>query len=331
MSVTTPGAVRKQIGSGQADPIYLLLGDDEIEKSALAAEFGELIDEGLRAFNVERIDAGAMTTGDKLADGVAALVSAARTLPMMAPRRVVMVTRAEGLLAPKRESEAATRALDEFEALVKKPEPETALVLVAGAVDKRGRLYKLLAKHATLVECGGPDDVTSAERWVRARIAASGVEIDQAGARAMAERAGFPDRPRPDGRSGDVGRLRGEIERLLLYAMGQKRITLADVRAIAGSASLQDDWALANAVERSDGAEALRQLTLTLDAGAAPEAVLGQLAWVVRSKFPQAAPDRLREAVDAVFRTDLDLKRSNRSSDQPRILLERLIVELCAR
>jgi DNA polymerase III delta subunit len=35
----------------------------------------------------------------------------------------------------------------------------------------------------------------------------------------------------------------------------------------------------------------------------------------------------VRPAVEAVFRTDVDLKRS---AGEPRILLERLVVELCA-
>jgi DNA polymerase III delta subunit len=39
------------------------------------------------------------------------------------------------------------------------------------------------------------------------------------------------------------------------------------------------------------------------------------------------APNQVRPAVDALFRTDLDLKRS---AGEPRILLERLVVELCA-
>src|SRR5690349_784254 len=104
MPTLTPAAVRKQIQSGKADPIYLLLGEDEVEKSALAAEFADLVDEGLRAFNVERLQGGEMTTGEKLADGVAALVAAARTLPMMSPCRVVIVAQAEQMLTPKRES-----------------------------------------------------------------------------------------------------------------------------------------------------------------------------------------------------------------------------------
>src|SRR5215510_11360406 len=104
MPTLTPSAVRTQIASGSVDPIYLLQGEDDIEKSGLAGEFADLVEEGLRAFNVERIHAGDMTTGDKLADGVASIVAAARTLPMMAPRRVVIVMQAETLLVPKRES-----------------------------------------------------------------------------------------------------------------------------------------------------------------------------------------------------------------------------------
>jgi DNA polymerase III delta subunit len=49
---------------------------------------------------------------------------------------------------------------------------------------------------------------------------------------------------------------------------------------------------------------------------------------VVRAKFPILAPGRLRRAVDALFRTDVDLKRS---AGDPRVLLERLVVELCER
>src|SRR5438552_10771412 len=116
MPVASPAAVRQQIASGSPDRVYLLQGEGEIEKSALAAEFAELVDEGLRAFNVERIHAGDFTTGDRLLDGVGSIVAAARTLPMMVPRRIVAVLQAETLLAPKRESDAATRAMDQLEA-----------------------------------------------------------------------------------------------------------------------------------------------------------------------------------------------------------------------
>ena len=316
MPLVTPAAVRKQITSGRVDPIYLLQGEDDVEKSALAGEFAELVDEGLRAFNVERMHAGDLTTADRLADGVASLVAAVRTLPMMSPRRVVIVLQADTLLVPKRESEAATRALDQLETIVKEADAQTTLVLVAGSVDKRSRMYKLLVKHATLVECGLIEDRADAERWIRTRVAAAGAEIDPAAARLLAERGGT-----------DVKRLRGDVERLLLYALGQKSVTVEDVRQIVGPAALQDDWAITNAIETGEGGVALRQLSLMLDAGAPPEKILGQLGWLVRSKFPAVAPAELPAAVEALFRTDLALKSS---AGDPRVLLEWLVVELCA-
>src|SRR2546425_2251383 len=313
--LATAAAVRKQIASGAPDPVYLLQGEDEIEKSALAGEFAELVDEGLRAFNVERIHAGEMTNGDRLADGVGGILAAARTLPMMSPWRVVLVPQADVMLVPRRESEAAARAHEELEAYLARPEAQTVLVFVASPLDKRSRIFRALTKHATIVECGAIEDQADAERWVRNRVAAAGAAIDPAAAKLLAQRAGP-----------DVRRLRGEVDRLLLYALGQKAITLDDAKELAGPAALQDDWAMTNAIEQMNAAAALRQLALLVEAGAPPEKILGQLAWVVRAKFPAIASSWLGAAVEAVFRTDLDLKRS---AGDPRMLLERLIVELC--
>jgi len=234
---------------------------------------------------------------------------------MMSPRRVVLVMRAEGLLVPKRESEAADQALDELEALIRRPEPQTTLVFVAGSIDKRSRMYKLLTRQATCVEVGAIQDRAEGERWIRNRVQAAGSQIDPQAAKLLAERSW-----------NDVKRLRNDVERLLLYTLGEKSIALADVRELIGPAALQDDWAMTNAVEAGNAAEALRQLALLLDDGAPPEKVLGQLAWMVRAKVPVQAPGRLRASVDAVFRTDLDLKRT---ANDPRALLERLVVELC--
>ena len=317
MPLATPGAVRKQIASGRPDPVYLLQGDDEVEKSALATEFAELVEEGLRAFNVERIHAGDMTSGDRLASGVASLLASARTLPMMSPSRVVVVLQAEVLLAPRRESEAATRALGQLETYLEEPERQTVVVFVGGSLYKRSRMYKLLSKRATIVLCGVIEDQADAERWVRTRVAAAGAEIDATASRLLAARAGT-----------DVRRLRGEVDRLLLYALGQTSISVDDVRQIAGPAALQDDWAMTNAIEQRNAAEALRQLVLMLDAGAPAEKILGQLGWLVRAKFPAIAPGDLTAAVESLFRTDLDLKRS---AGDARVLLERLVVELCGR
>ena len=317
MPAATPATVHTQIESGSTNPIYLLLGKDEVEKLELAHAFDALVDEELRAFNVERIHAGEWTTGDRLAAGVASVVAAVRTLPMMSPRRVVLILQGEGLLVPRRESEAAARALEELERLVKRPEPQTTLVICARSLDKRSRIYKLLAKEATVVECGVLEDRADAERWVKHRVAAAGLDIAPGAVRLLGVLCGP-----------DIKRLRNDLERLLLYTRGCQTITVEDVREIAGPAALQDDWAMTNAIEGGHAGDALRQLALMLDAGAPPEKVLGQLGWLVRTKFPAlASAGELRGAVEALFRTDLNLKRS---AGDARVLLERLVYELCS-
>ena len=51
-------------------------------------------------------------------------------------------------------------------------------------------------------------------------VAGAGQQIEPAAARLVAERAGT-----------DIARLRGDVERLLLYAAGKPKITLADAQA----------------------------------------------------------------------------------------------------
>ena len=91
---------------------------------------------------METLHAGDVTSGDRLAALVSGLVSAVRTLPMMSPRRVVMVFQAGSLLVPKRESDAADRALDALEHLFTNPGFETTIVPVAGPLQTTGRIRR---------------------------------------------------------------------------------------------------------------------------------------------------------------------------------------------
>ena len=299
-----PSAIQRQIASGTLDPVYLLLGDDEYEKRELATEFEEAIGAELRAFNVERFHGGESSLGDVLA--------AAQTLPMMAPRRLIVVLSAERVLEPKRESAAATRDAEALAAYVQHPPSHATLVLVANKLDERRRLTKVLLAKSTVVRCGQLETASDAERWIRAQLKAESRQMSSDAVRGLAERSGP-----------DIMRLRFELERLLLYASGQGEITAHDVQDVAGPPAPHDDWAVARAIERRAADVALRELGLVLESGAAPYLVLGQLAWVARTKLPAK---QTRTAIEAVFRTDRALKRS---AGNPRVLLERLVVELC--
>jgi DNA polymerase-3 subunit delta len=282
----------------------MLVGDDELEKADVAGEFADMVDEGLRAFNVDRLYGGDIKVDD--------IVDASATLPMMAPRRIVLIHEAEKLLIPKRESEAADEELQRLKAFLNDPPPHAATVFICGPVDKRRKGVQLLMKEAQVVDCGTIIDEDDAERWVKVRAAKSGVALDPAAVKALVQRAGP-----------DIVRLRAGIERLGLYALGQDRITAADVRqAVPAGPEAQTDFGISNAIGRNDVADALHELHLALDAGAQPVFVLGQLR-VAAERLPA---HRLRNGIDALFRADLALKSSG---GEPRVLLERLVVELC--
>jgi DNA polymerase-3 subunit delta len=299
-----PAAARAQIASGALEPLYVIVGDDEAEKTGLVAAFGDAIDPELRPFNVDRLY-GAETTMPVFFDAV-------RTLPVLAPRRVVVVLQADRLFAPKRDSAAAQKDLEALEAFVTAPEAHATVVFVADALDGRRTLTKLLYRNAVVIECGGLNDAAEAEHWVRARVGEQGMNIEPAAVRLLVERGGL-----------DVGRLRGEIERVCLFAAGRTTVTTADVREVAGAATSQDDWAMVNAMRDGNAALALRELSLLFDAGGMALPILGQLRSFIERGM---APGRQAKAFDALLRTDLALKTS---AGDPQILLERLIVELC--
>jgi DNA polymerase III subunit delta len=332
MPVVPVSTVRQQVAQRKPDPVYLILGDDEAEMSRLSTEISGLVEDELRVFNSERFYAGERGVTP------AAIVEAARTLPMMSDRRVVTVLRAEKLLKPKRrgkavaaeeapddgETEAPTE-LDVLEAYLRDPSPQTTLVMLASDVDRTRKVYKTLQKQSAIVECWGlrvardgrldlREVARTAEQMVKQAVGNAGQQIEPAAARLVAERAGT-----------DIARLRGDVERLLLYTAGSPKITLDDARQVVSAETAQDDWAVTNAIQRRDAREALRQLALALDAGGVSYQILGQLAWFVREKLAASDPRRVPAAIEALFRTDLELK----SSGDARVLLERLVVQLC--
>ena len=323
---------RAQVASGATDPVYVIVGDDEHEKSALALALGELVEEDLRAFNVERMYAvDAAVTPIVVAE-------AARTLPMMAARRVVVVLQAEKLFDPKKKRKAADAVSDDDETggsleplvdYLTDPSPTTSLAFVfstpegaKAAADiplaKNLKVTKILLKAATVVVCTGLDGGKDPGPWIQQQASAAGLTVDRNVVARIVQLSG-----------NDSGRLRADVEKLLLFAKGAGQLTLEHVAAVVGApAHHGDDWALVRAIEQGDAAGALRELQAALEVGGVPFQILGQIGYAVRTPPPRGRfpARRVPTAVDALLRTDLALKSSG---GDPRVLLERLVVELC--
>ena len=300
----TPQELRQEIRNGKLLPLYLLVGSDEFEKTSLVDGIIETLDKDLRVFNLNRFYGAEINTE--------ALVNIARTLPMGTDRRIVVVSQAEKLIEPKRSSESLTKALSSLSDYVMSPEPLTSLVLITGPLDRRRKLTTLLMKKATVIDCAGVEGGTEVKRWVRDQFSKTGLSITPEALRALIQRAGD-----------EIWRLRADVDLVTLYAAGRDCVEETDVLEVVGPVISQDDWAVTRAIERCATSEALKELAMVLDAGTAPQMVLGQLGWFVRTRL---RPARAADAIEALFRTDLAMKSSG---GDVRILLERLVVGLC--
>ena len=321
--------IRKQIKSGKTGPLYLLEGDDLQSRHDLAVEFANLVDEGLQAFNVQSFYANEASNASGREQLIGSLLSNARTLPMMAPRRVIMVHEADRLLAPKRAKDdedgepelpkkgkrIATTPAEELEAYIENPEPMTTLIFVSGPLDANRRVVKLLRKHADVVDCGTLHDPREAAIWITKRLEKDELTIEPKAIGLLLATTGLT-----------LGRIRPEIEKLVLYAAGESTITVAHVRdLVIPQEESEGTFALMDAVQNSNAPRALREVSALIESGVQPPVILGQLrAATIRLR----GDARVKNGLEAVFRTDVAIKSS---SGTPQYLLEALVVELCAR
>jgi DNA polymerase III delta subunit len=311
-----PDAVRRQLASGTLEPLYVLTGNDELAISALAAAIADSVEEDFRAFNVQRFYGS--DTGTKLA----AVLDAASTLPLLSPRRVVVLLQAERLLsARKRAAEPEEGEADGGDGgsakgqlgLLKEyaARPHAHATVVIAGVGLGGKQYEFLTRQAAYVECVASFDV------IDELSTQFGVRFDRDAAAMLRERAGSAD-------AVDAARLRDDVERVVLFAGGRQQITRAMVAEVVGRPAAAGGWTLSNQVGSGNTAGALRELDLLLADGAVPFVLLGMLRSTVERKVTTRD---LPRALDALMRTDLALKTS---AGEGRVLLERLIVELCA-
>ena len=308
----TSAAARAQIAAGSIEPLYLVTGDDEVEMSAIGTALTDTVDEDFRAFNVQRFYGGDAGTT------LAAVFDAASTLPLLSPRRVVILQQAERVLVARKGRQSAEEEADEeagqaegggkaqlamLKAYAKHPHDHAAVVLVGLGLE---RTFDALAKQAAVVVCEASSDVIGRLETEH------GARFDRDAAELLRQMAGA-----------DVGRLRADAERVLLYAAGGKRVTRDQVQEVIGrsaSAGGKKFW-MEVADRRTAGA--LRELELEMAEGAVAFMILGLLRSVVERTV---GPRDLPRALDALLRTDLALKTSG---GDPRVLLERLVVEVC--
>ena len=341
----TPDAAIQQAKKAALLPVYLVTGAEQWLRDQVVAELrAAALGGGVAAFNEDRFTAGEVD--------VDRVVAAARTVPMMANRRFVLVRSAERWDAAGSDDEdsKSESPLDRLMRYIAEPVDSTCLVIVAAKVDGRRKLAAVAKKKDFVVTCE-PLDGRRLSAWVVQQCKARGHAIDLDVASLLAELAGP-----------EMAYLDDAVERLSLFVGGQAPITEHAVAECIARVRTADTWALVDAVGARDLGKGMSLLAEVYDPRDRGLPLLGAVAWSIRQLAKvQAALDagmsndeaakvagvypafRVRELADKLrsFRprelerwllvlaeTDVALKSSRRPADG---ILDDMLVRMCGR
>lgn len=256
----------ERLQRGKPVPAVLLLGDEPYLRDECRKQLIEkYVPEAARTWAVSRFSAENCDTQ--------AAVDQAQTLPMLSPQQVVFLEDAESI--EKLGEKARDEAVKTLEGYLENPAPFTVLVIEAGGLDQRMRLAKLLLEKALVVEVGLGDNVD--ERVAAATVLAKalakerGIEFEKGAAEDLAEFV-----------SGDLMRLKTEVDKLATYAGERKSVRQQDVALLVVSEKSATIWEVAEFLAARQPRRALEFFERLLREGEEPVQMLGAMAWMYR-------------------------------------------------
>ncbi len=334
-------------GEAALSPVYLLMGQETYLADQVERRVRQLtMAGGIEGFNEDRFMAGEAH--------VDTILAAARSVPMMAKRRYVLVRSVDRWEAksedaePKSKGKSAESPLDRLASYTADPSPMCVLVLVAEKLHGQRRLVTAAKKGNYLVACD-PIKRGGAGAWVAARATEAGHKIARDVAEHIVDLIGT-----------ELAVLADAVERLSLYVGASQPITHAAVESLIAPVRHAAMWDLTDAVCAKNLKKALKVLGELDQTRGSELPTLGAIASSVRklAKFadrvrsgdsPQAAaeslgipsfraadmaqlvrrlsPDTLTGWLLLLAQTDLALKGGARRG--PRAILEGMVVSMC--
>ncbi len=324
--------VTKRAGEGSLEPVYLLVGAERFLVERAVDAVRQAVDQSATpGFNVDLFDGKGLEA--------AAVISAARTLPMMADRRLVLVRHVDSM-TPTEQSNLAEYLAD--------PNDSTTVVITADKLDGRAKLTKLAKKSSWLFEAK-PLRGRELRAFVRGEANARGHNIAPQAIETLLDAVGD-----------DLAAIDDAIERLSLFVGAGQRIDAEAVTRCVTRIRVDSIWSLVDAIGLKDrrkgmaAAQSLladrepplrllamvaRQLRIVarmrqaLSEGLRPEEATKRAgappfkAADLTASARQFTADTLGEAFALIAATDMALKSSKRPPD---VILQEAVLELCA-
>lgn len=236
----------------------IINGEDFLTARHVAAFIKKHVETATRDFNFDRISARSTP--------MTKLIDLCLTPPMMALSRCIIVEDFEAYKTGEKNSPQWER----FGETLKKITPETHVLFVSRAIDKRTRFYKTFATLGEIIEFKRPYE-NRLPVFVVDEAKSRGLGISIEAATRLAELSGP-----------ELGSLVNEIEKLALAIMPRKKIDLDDVSSFGARGGGANVFALGEKLIRKDRAGGLflyRQLT---ELGEVAVKILGLLVAHVR-------------------------------------------------
>ncbi len=226
-----PSDLEKDLAAGAFKPLYVFHGQDELLKERYLARMIDIVPEGMRDFNLERLSAEDCTP--------AAVLEHARTMPFMTRPRLVILRGADKYSAEE---------LAVFTAYLDAPNEDSCLVMILEKMDQRLKFFKEVRKKQLDIDFEAPRG-RGLITWVRNAMSLRGMNMGEEAAQALVEQLGD-----------DLMELDREVEKLSLYALGRKSVTVEDVREAARVGHKASVFKLGDALGMQDSARALAEL-----------------------------------------------------------------------
>ncbi len=212
--------------------VMLVVGEEEYYRSQILAALPDYIFAGVDVADRE------ITTFDKDTN-LHELESVINSYPFFSGKSLVFL-RDEKLLGAKQESEAKKTQLEKLLKIIADVPEYCTFVISVLKLDKRGKLYKELAKSALVCECESikPANLSA---WLKAQAQEAGGSFDTEAMATIMEYLAPVDKA-------PLQLLQQEIAKLAIYAGERKRWTKEDVETMFSDLPEVSQFALLNAI-----------------------------------------------------------------------------------
>jgi len=324
--------VTKRASKGSLDPVYVLVGTERLLIERVVDTVRKAVDSmGAPGFNIEVFDGKGLDA--------ARVISAARTLPMMADTRLVLLRHVDAM-TPTEQTNLA-EYLDD-------PCDSACLLITATKLDGRAKLSKTAKKAGVLIEAK-PLRGRELREFIRAEATAREHNIAPQAIEALLDAVGD-----------DLAAIDDAVERLSLFVGAGQRIDADAVTMCVTRIRVESIWSLVDAIGLKDRRKGVAAAQSLLDDREPPLRLLAMVARQLRivarmrealseglrpqdaAKRAGAPPfkagdltesarrftaDSLGDAFTLIAETDRALKGSKRPPD---VILQDAVLQLCA-